>query len=104
MARARGMTDFVKLHHAYWHKETAMADANPQLIVERGEASVLPPALLIYGARTMFCQRTRLTDLRTPSVSRVETFPSEFIRARGHLFATKTPTSPAAQDANSGND
>src|SRR5260221_2313974 len=39
----------VQAHHQFWPSEAAMADGNPQLIVERGEAQAKPPALLLQG-------------------------------------------------------
>lgn len=99
MALARGMSDFIKFHNAYWPDEVAMADGNPQLILERGEASDLPPALLIYGAEDDVLPKDtadRFADayrLAGGDIT-VRMYPDE-----GHLFATKTPASPAAQDA-----
>jgi acetyl esterase len=99
MACARGMSDFIKLHQAYWPDEAAMADGNPQLILERGEASDLPPALLIYGAEDDVLPKDtacRFADAyrRVGGDITVKVFPGE-----GHLFATKSPSSAAARDA-----
>ena len=49
MARETGNERLVKNHDAYFLTEAAMAEANPQTILERGEAKNLPPALLIQG-------------------------------------------------------
>jgi acetyl esterase len=49
-AKGLGRAEMVENHHRYWGDEAAMADGNPQLILERGEAVSLPPALLVQGA------------------------------------------------------
>lgn len=49
MARETGNERLVKNHDAYFLTEAAMAEANPQTILESGEAKNLPPALLIQG-------------------------------------------------------
>ncbi len=49
MARETGNDRLVKNHDAYFLTEAVMAEANPQTILERGEAKNLPPALIIQG-------------------------------------------------------
>ena len=49
-ARDLGRTNLVEAHHRYFIDEATMEEANPQLILERGEAVELPPALLFQGA------------------------------------------------------
>ena len=49
-AKGLGRNEMVENHHRYWGDEAAMTDGNPQLILERGEAVELPPALLLQGA------------------------------------------------------
>jgi acetyl esterase/lipase len=49
-AKRHGRTEMLENHHRYWGDEAAMADGNPQLILERGESVALPPALLVQGA------------------------------------------------------
>lgn len=49
MARETGNERLAKNHDAYFLTEAAMAEANPQTILERGEANNLPPALVIQG-------------------------------------------------------
>jgi len=50
MAKERGNQRLVSAHDSYWRSEDAMAEGNPQLILERGEAtSALPPLLVIQG-------------------------------------------------------
>jgi acetyl esterase len=49
MVREKGNTRLVESHDAYWSSEEEMAEGNPQLILERGDAGALPPAILVQG-------------------------------------------------------
>ncbi|HYU12194.1 MAG TPA: alpha/beta hydrolase [Stellaceae bacterium] len=49
MVREKGNTRLVESHDAYWSSEEGMAEGNPQLILERGDAGALPPAILVQG-------------------------------------------------------
>jgi acetyl esterase len=40
-------------HDAYWRTEEAMAEGNPTLALERGEAVETPPVVYIQGSRDM---------------------------------------------------
>lgn len=48
-AQATGRERLVTWHDAYWGSEAAMAEGNPQLILERGEQRRLPPLLMLQG-------------------------------------------------------
>jgi acetyl esterase len=43
------VADLPERHDLYWKNTAAMEEANPMLILERGEKAVLPPALWIQG-------------------------------------------------------
>jgi acetyl esterase/lipase len=45
-----GREELLVAHHNYFIDEAGMREANPQLILERGEAVELPPALFLHGA------------------------------------------------------
>src|SRR4051812_14960139 len=49
MVREKGNTRLVEAHDAYWRSEAEMEEGNPQLILERGEAGALPPAIVVQG-------------------------------------------------------
>ena len=49
MVKDKGNSRLVEAHDAYWPSEAAMAEGNPQLILDRGEAGTLPPAILVQG-------------------------------------------------------
>jgi acetyl esterase/lipase len=49
MVKEKGNARLVESHDAYWASEAEMGEGNPQRIVEAGEASSLPPAILLQG-------------------------------------------------------
>jgi len=49
MVKEKGNARLVESHDAYWRSEAEMEEGNPQLILDRGEAGALPPAVLIQG-------------------------------------------------------
>jgi acetyl esterase len=49
LAKERGNLHFVESHDSFWGSETAMSDGSPPLILDRGEAVDLPPALIFQG-------------------------------------------------------
>ncbi len=49
MVREKGNIRLVEAHDAYWPSEAAMAEGNPQLILEGGAAAALPPAIVVQG-------------------------------------------------------
>jgi acetyl esterase/lipase len=90
---------YAEAHEAYWPDEAAMAEGNPQLILERGEDVLLPPTLYIQGT----------ADAALPP-DMADRFAAAFRRAGGsldlkkfpgqaHTFITKEPTSAASLQA-----
>jgi len=49
MARERGNDRLLEAHQTFWADEAEMASGNPQLVLERGEATHFPPALIVQG-------------------------------------------------------
>ncbi len=99
MARETGNERLVKNHDAYFLNEAAMAEANPQTILERGEAKNLPPALIIQGTAD---------NNVTPDMA--DRFVAAYTKAGGrialrkfegepHTFIVLNPTSPASVEA-----
>jgi acetyl esterase/lipase len=99
MARETGNERLVKNHDAYFLTEAAMAEANPQTILERGEAKNLPPALIIQGTAD---------NNVTPDMP--DRFVAAYTRAGGkitlrkfegqpHTFIVLNPTSAASVEA-----
>jgi acetyl esterase/lipase len=99
MARETGNERLVKNHDAYFLTEAAMAEANPQTILESGEARDLPPALLIQGTAD---------NNVTPDMA--DRFVAAYTKAGGkitlrkfegepHTFIVLNPTSAASVEA-----
>ena len=99
MVKANGNKRLQQAHEAYWPDEAAMEDANPQLILERGEARSPPPALLLQGTND---------DNVTPDMA--DRFAVSYRKAGGrielqkfegqpHAFIARDPAAPAAQQA-----
>jgi acetyl esterase/lipase len=99
MARETGNERLVKNHDAFFLTEAAMAEANPQTILESGEARNLPPALLIQGTADANV---------TPDMA--DRFVAAYAKAGGrialrkfegqpHTFVSQNPTSPASVEA-----
>ena len=99
MVREKGNTRLVESHDAYWNSEAEMGEGNPQLILERGEAGALPPAILVQGLAD---------DNVTPDMA--DRFAAAY-RARGgelelhkfdaqpHTFIVRDPASDASRCA-----
>jgi acetyl esterase len=94
MVKEKGRTPLIQSHDAYWASEAEMDEGNPQRIVEAGEASGLPPAILLQGTGD---------DNVTPDMA--DKFVAAW-RARGgridlhkfagqpHTFVMRDPTHP----------
>jgi acetyl esterase len=93
MVTSNGNTRLADAHRAYWPDEAAMADANPQLILERGEAGPPPPALELQGTND---------DNVVPDMA--DRFAAAYRKAGGMLELVKFPGAPhafTARDPNS---
>ena len=49
VAKEKGNEELMEQHHGYFLKEEVMHEANPQEMLDRGEKTVLPPALVAHG-------------------------------------------------------
>jgi acetyl esterase len=99
MVREKGNNRLVEAHDAYWRSEDEMAEGNPQLLLERGEAGALPPAIVVQGTGD---------DNVTPDMA--DRFAAAY-RARGgqldlhkfesqpHTFIPREPGSDASRRA-----
>jgi acetyl esterase len=98
-ARETGNERLVKNHDAFFLTEAAMAEANPQAILESGEARNLPPALLIQGtadANVTPDMADRFVAAYTKAGGRITLRKFE---GQPHTFIPTSPTSPASVEA-----
>src|SRR5204862_7893447 len=79
-SREQDRGSLVSSSERYFVDEAGMREANPQLILERGEPVELPPALLFQGADD---------DVLTPTMA--ETFVAAYSRAGGIIELAKYP-------------
>src|ERR1700751_1189305 len=97
--RERGNERLVDAHRQFWPSEDAMAEGNPQLILERGESIEKPPALIMQGTAD---------DNLTPDMA--ANFTAAYTRAGGsiafhkfegqpHAFIARDRAAPDAQRA-----
>jgi acetyl esterase len=99
MVRERGNTRLVEAHDLYWPSEAAMAEGNPQLILERGAGVPLPRAIVVQGTED---------DNVTPDMA--DRFASAYRAGGGrlalhkfagqpHTFIMRDPASDASRQA-----
>jgi len=99
MARETGNERLVKNHDVFFLSEAAMAEANPQTILESGEVRNLPPALLIQGtadANVTPDMADRFVAAYTKAGGRITLRKFE---GQPHTFIGQNPTSPASIEA-----
>jgi acetyl esterase len=99
MAQARGLQNLLNAHHAFWPNEQAMAEGNPQLVLERGEATSLPRMLLLQGTADENVEHERADRFaeryrRAGGEIQLHMFPGQ-----PHTFIVKDPQSAASVDA-----
>jgi acetyl esterase len=99
MARETGNDRLVKNHDAFFLTEAAMAEANPQTIVESGEVRNLPPCLLIQGtadANVTSDMADRFAAAYTKAGGKITLRKFE---GQPHTFIPQNPTSSASIEA-----
>ena len=92
----RGNQRLVEAHHQFWPSEEAMAEGNPQLILERGEPIENPPALIMQGTAD-----DNLTDDMAAKFAEAYTKAGGSIAFQSfpgqpHAFIARDPTAPDA--------
>jgi acetyl esterase len=99
MARAKGLKTLVEAHRAFWPDEAAMAEGNPQAIVEGGQAQSRPPMLVLQGTADENVEPERADRFAT--AYRAAGGEIELVKFSGqpHTFIPKAPTAPASIEA-----
>lgn len=99
MAQEQGKDRLVENHNIYFADEAEMEAGNPYMALERGEATHLPPALIIQGTADDNVEHERadiFAALYREKGGEIEV--KKFID-QPHTFAANNPDSDAAQEA-----
>jgi acetyl esterase/lipase len=99
MAKQKNMELHVKSHEAYWPDEAAMAEGNPQTIVERGETRRLPPVLLIQGTGDTTVPPEMTQRFADAYRAKGGTAILETYEGKAHTFITQEPDSEPSRAA-----
>lgn len=99
LARERGDARMIASHDAFWRSEAAMEEGTPAVVLERGEAQAVPPALVFQGDADEWVPNgaaERLARAWRQAGGRIELalFPGE-----GHTFMRETPEAPNSRKA-----
>jgi acetyl esterase/lipase len=86
-------------HDEYWKTEDAMAEGNPVMALERGEAVELPPVLYLQGTRDVAHPRPDLERFVTQYRKAGGRVDLELLDGEAEGFINKKPDSPAARTA-----
>jgi acetyl esterase/lipase len=87
MAQAAGYAEIIACHDKYFGSEACMREANPPLMLERGESAVLPPLLMFQGGadpRLPADTATRMAALYCAAGGEAEAF---IYPAQGHALS-----------------
>ena len=99
MAQEKGNERLVAAHDAYFPDELSMSEGNPYLILERGEATHLPPMIVIQGTSDANVEHTRadiFADLYRTKGGRIDV---EKYDGMPHTFVTADPDADASRKA-----
>jgi acetyl esterase/lipase len=99
MAKERGLANLVKSHDAYWPDEAAMAEGSPQAILDRGEGSALPPALIVQGTKDDNVTPDMADRLAAAWRARGGEATLEKFADQPHTFIMRDPASEASDKA-----
>jgi acetyl esterase/lipase len=99
MAQEKQVTNLLDAHAAYWSDEAAMAEGNPQLIIERGLQESLPPLLILQGTN----DNNLPADMAHRFITAYRAAGGEAVlreyEGQPHTFVTRDPNSDAAKQA-----
>lgn len=99
MAQEKGNDRLVGAHDAYFPDEAAMEEGNPYMLLERGDATTLPPMLVIQGTADANVEHTRadmFADLYKKKGGKIAV---EKFDGMPHTFVTADPEAEASKQA-----
>lgn len=98
MVKAKGISNLINAHHAFWPDEAAMEKANPQMMLERDEAEHLPPLLMLQGTADENVEHERADAFAESYRARGGSVELRKYPGAPHMFITRDPQSEAARD------
>lgn len=99
MVTSNGNQRLADAHRAYWPSEADMEEGNPQLILERGEAAHLPPALLLQGLKDDNVTDDMADKFAAAYRAAGGDFTLETFAEAPHAFVAKDPASADSKRA-----
>jgi acetyl esterase/lipase len=97
--RERGNDRLVEAHHQFWPSEEAMAEGNPQLILERGEPIGRPPALIMQGTADNNLTPDMAANFSAAYAKAGGSIAFHSFAGQPHAFISRDPSAPDAQRA-----
>ena len=94
--RERGNDRLVEAHHQFWASEEAMAEGNPQLILERGEPVETPPALIMQGTADDNLTPDMAADFAAAYTKAGGSISFHRFEGQPHAFIARDPSAPDA--------
>jgi len=98
MATARGISNLVNAHHAFWPDEAAMEKANPQMMLDRDEAERLPPLLMLQGTADENVEHARADMFAASYRAHGGQIDLHKYVGAPHMFITRDPQAAAARE------
>lgn len=98
-AKNANLKNLVDAHDAFWPDEAAMKQGNPQLVVERGEATARPPMLVIQGTNDTNVEHFRADRFAEAYRARGGRIELAKVEGQPHAFIAKDVAAPAAREA-----
>jgi acetyl esterase/lipase len=99
MAQEKQIKNLLDAHAAYWPSEAAMAEGNPQLLLERGEHGTLPPLLVIQGTNDDNLPRDMASNFTAAYRNAGGHATLQEFEGQPHTFVTRNPDADASKQA-----
>jgi acetyl esterase/lipase len=99
MAQAKALKNLVDAHNAFFRDEAQMREANPQLLLERGEAARLPRMLVLQGTADENVEHLRADSFAERYRAAGGDIELEKFDGQPHTFIAKDPASAASRRA-----